>query len=171
MAETNNKLSGLNFASAAKVTMKLNHVTFQDSPDTSTSIKVTSQDSPDASVYISMKETEIPISDRDNPRPTARKSSIISISEMKLTYHRLAFAFGICCIVMLFMLPIIFYYVDGNSDVSDIPPSRAIGIVNISQVHIYACMYAYKYVVSRSQTAILSPLFHYDVIGRQNRVW
>ena len=27
------------------------------------------------------------------------------------------------------------------------------------------------FLVSRSQTAILPPLFYYDVIGRQNRVW
>ena len=138
---TENGFEEFNFTNAMKVKR---HVSFQDPPGVSISMEVTSQDSPDAS--ISMKETEIPISGRDDYRPTIRKSSIISTSEIKLTYHKLAVVFGIFCIVMLFMLPIIFYYVDGNSNVSGIPPSRTIGIDNISQVCM--CVYAYicKYV-------------------------
>ena len=48
---------------------------------------------------------------------------------------------------MLFALPIIFYYVDGNPDVSNVPPSGAIGNVNVSQVlmYTYSHMHAYKY--------------------------
>ena len=92
-----------------------------------------------------MEETEIPISDRDDYRPTARKSSIISASEIKLMYHKLAVAFAICCIVMLFMLPIIFFYVEGNSDASDMSPSRAIGIVNVSQVCMCIILYVRIY--------------------------
>jgi len=131
MAKTENKLNGLDFTSEAT----LNRVTFQDSPDTSTSITVISQDLP-----ISLKQTSV--SDRDNTRATARKPSITSISEIKLAYHKFAVVFGICCIVMLLMLPVIFYYVNGNSDVSDVPPSGAIGNVNVSQVHMHAFVHS-----------------------------
>ena len=129
MAETKiDKLDGLR-------TVTLNHVNFQDSTDTSTSIKITAQDPPNIS--ISIEETETSVSDGDNTRATARKSSIVSISEIKLTYHKLAVAFVICCIIMLFMLPIIFYYVDGNSNVSDVSSSEVTRIFNVSQVCIH----------------------------------
>ena len=136
MGETKQGLNGLDFTSE----VTLNCVTFQDSL---TSMQVAFQDSPSTSVSKKQTDSES-VSDRDNTRPTARKSSIISANEIKLTYHKLAVAFGICCIVMLFMLPIIFFYVDGNSDIRDTPPSGAIGILNVSQVvatfvYMHAC--------------------------------
>ena len=69
-----------------------------------------------------------------NPSATARKSSLVTANELKLKYYKLAVAFGICCIIVLFMLPVIFYYVEGGSEIDNVPPSRAIEIVNISQV-------------------------------------
>ena len=71
-------------------------------------------------------------------KATARKSSIVSVSELKLIRYRLAVAFGICCIVALFMLPVIFYYVEGGSKFSDNLPNTGIGMVDISQVYSYA---------------------------------
>ena len=81
---------------------------------------------------------EISTANNDKSTTTARKSSIVSLSELKLIHYKLAVAFGICCIVMLFMLPVIFYYVEGDSEFSDSSPAIGIGIVNISQVAI--CM-------------------------------
>ena len=72
-----------------------------------------------------------------NDKATAQKSSILSLSEFKLIHYKLIVAFGICCIVVLFMLPVIFYYVEGGgSEVSDNLSVIGIGIVNISQVSI-----------------------------------
>ena len=77
--------------------------------------------------------TDAPIS-RTNNKVTARKSSIVSLSELKLIHYKLAVAFGICCIVVLFMLPVIFYYVEGGSEFNDNSSNVDIGMVNISQV-------------------------------------
>ena len=72
-------------------------------------------------------------------RGSMRKSSLVSVSELKLTRYRVAVAFGICCIVTLFLLPIIFYYVEDNSGTAIGFDSFVmnIGIVNVSQVCIY----------------------------------
>ena len=67
-------------------------------------------------------------------KATARKSSIVNLSELKLIRYRLAVAFGICCIVALFMLPVIFYYVEGGSKLSDNSSNMCIEMINISQV-------------------------------------
>ena len=65
----------------------------------------------------------------------ARKSSIISLSELKLTRYKLAVALGICCIIMLFLLPVIFYYVEDSSKVTGrLSIIKDIGNVNISKV-------------------------------------
>lgn len=93
-----------------------------------------------------LSDTFIPLGntsvfDSDNAKTTARKSSIISFSELKVMRYKLATAFGICCIVMLFLLPIIFHYVEDSYKVSDsLSLTTDIGDVNISQVVIY---YAY----------------------------
>ena len=81
-------------------------------------------------VSISLKE----ISTRNNKMTTQKSNtSIVSLSELKLIRYRLAVAFGICCIVALFMLPVIFYYVEG-SELSDDLPTKGIGMVNVLQV-------------------------------------
>ena len=64
--------------------------------------------------------TSIPLekispSNDSTTRATVRKPSLFSVSELKLTRYRVAVAFGICCIVMLFLLPIIFFYVEDSS--------------------------------------------------------
>ena len=82
---------------------------------------------------------EISTANNDKSKTTARKPSIVSLSELKLIHYKLAVAFGICCIVMLFMLPVIFYYVEGDSrsEFSNSSPAIGIGIVDISQVATY----------------------------------
>ena len=74
------------------------------------------------------------MSNDNNSKAIPQKSSIVTSSELKLIHYRLGIAFGICCIVVLFMLPVIFYYVEGGSELSDDLPT---GIINISQVCIY----------------------------------
>ena len=76
-------------------------------------------------------------------RATVRKPSLVSISRLKLTRYRLAVAFGICCIVMLFLLPIIFFYVEDNSGTTIDFDSFVmdIGIVNVSQVCTHTFLY------------------------------
>ena len=84
------------------------------------------------------------ISKNQKAGEAARKASIISLSELKLLRYKLAVALGICCIIMLFLLPIIFYYVEGSSEVSGrLSIIKDIGNVNISQVHTYVCSYVY----------------------------
>ena len=80
------------------------------------------------------------LSSNDNTtRATMRKPSLVSVSGFKLTHYRVAVAFGICCIVMLFLLPIILFYVEDNSGTTIDFNSFVmdIGIVNVSQVCIY----------------------------------
>lgn len=106
----------------------LKQVCFHELPDTSISLE------------------KISTSDSNKTKPTARKSSIISLSELKLIRYKLAVAFGIFCIVALFLLPVIFHYVEGNSEViGKLSLITEIGIVNISQVCIqllaYICIY------------------------------
>ena len=85
---------------------------------------------------------EISTTNNDISKAIARKSSIVSLSELKLIHYKLAVAFGICCIVVLFMLPVIFYYVEGGSKFNDYSPNMGIGIVNVSQVYsICMCVY------------------------------
>ena len=82
-------------------------------------------------------------------RGTMRKPSLVSVSELKLTRYRVAVAFGICCTVMLFLLPIIiiFFYVEDNSGTTIGFDSFVMdtGIVNVSQVCIYS-VYVASYV-------------------------
>jgi len=81
------------------------------------------------------------ISESDNDEKTrstkeSRKTSVVSLSELKLIHYKLAVAFGICFIFMLFLLPIILYYVEGTGEISnDFSPIREIGTVNTSQVY------------------------------------
>ena len=75
------------------------------------------------------------ISNDQTTRTTARKSSIISLSELKLIRYKLAVVLGICCIITLFMLPVIFYYVEGSTKVSGrFSLVTDVGDVNTSQV-------------------------------------
>ena len=68
-------------------------------------------------------------------RESMRKPSLVSVGELKLTRYRVAVAFGICCIVMLFLLPIILFYVEDNSGIISFDSFvMDIGIVNVSQV-------------------------------------
>ena len=71
-------------------------------------------------------------------RGSVRKPSLVSVSELNLTRYRVAVAFGICCTVMLFLLPIIFFYVEDNSGTTTGFDSfiKDIGIVNVSQVRM-----------------------------------
>ena len=68
-------------------------------------------------------------------RGSMRKPSVVSVSELKLTRYRVAVVFGICCTVMLFLLPIIFFYVEDNIGIISFDSFvMDIGIVNVSQV-------------------------------------
>ena len=100
-------------------------VTFQGSTNTSTPLEKTS-----------------PYNDKPT-RATVRKQSLVSVSGFKLTRYRVAVAFGICCIVMLFLLPIILFYVEDNSGTTISFGSFVmdIGIVNVSQVRTYTFLY------------------------------
>ena len=83
--------------------------------------------------------TSIPLdktlSSNDNTiRGTVRKPSLVSVSELKLTRYRVAVAFGICCIVLLFLLPIIFFYVEDNSEIISFDSFVMDIGINVSQV-------------------------------------
>ena len=96
---------------------------------------VTFQDSANSSIPLA--------SSNDNTiRGTVWKPSVVSVSELKFTRYRVPVAFGICCIVMLFLLPIIFY-VEDNSGTSIGFDSffMGTGIGNISQV----CIHSYTF--------------------------
>ena len=97
---------------------------------------VTFQDSTNTSIPLE----KISASKDKTTGATVRKPSLVSVSELKLTRYRVAVAFGICCIVMLFLLPIIFFYVEDNSGINIDFDSfiMDIGIVTISQVCIHS---------------------------------
>ena len=106
--------------------------------------QVTFEDTTDSAVT-----TENILTSNNNNRfkITARSLSVVSISELKLLRYKLIVVLGICCIIALFSLPIIFYYVEGSSEVSrNITPATGIGNINTSQVPVYICMYVYMYV-------------------------
>ena len=75
-------------------------------------------------------------------RGSMRKPSLVSVSELKLTRYRVVVTFGICCTVMLFLLPIIFFYVEDNPGTTIGFDSfvMGIGIVNVSQVAMNSCI-------------------------------
>ena len=93
---------------------------------------VTFQDSTNTSIPLE----KVSPSNDSTTRATVRKPSLISVSGFKLTRYRVAVAFGICCIVMSFLFPIILFYVEGNSATTIGFDSfiMEIGIVNVSQV-------------------------------------
>lgn len=85
---------------------------------------------------------EIPTSTDDKhnttTEPPSRRTSVVSLDS--LLRYKLALCFGICCICVLFLLPIILYYTEGSGD------GRT---PNTSEVHDYAnimCIYPLSHV-------------------------
>ena len=101
--------------------------------------QVTFEDTPDSAVTTE----NVPTSNNNNRfKTTARSISIVGVSELKLLRYKLVVVLGICFIITLFTLPIIFYYVEGSSEVSrNITPATGISNINISQVPMFVCMY------------------------------
>ena len=94
-----------------------NKVSFQETADTTITLEGTSSSSND-----------------DKTRPTAQNSR-----KGKSKNCKLAIAFGICCVFLLFLLPIIFYYVGGGSEVTgELSPTQ---ISQVCQALCIANMY------------------------------
>ena len=74
-----------------------------------------------------------PKSHRGRVRRT-RVGSVVSIDAVKLRSYRLIVIFGICFIVSLFSLPIIFYYTESSSERNDV--NSCGNGTNISEVYI-----------------------------------
>lgn len=75
------------------------------------------------------------VSDPDDDELEAKKANTITLNR-KLMYYKLVVTFGICCIVLLFLLPIILYYTeDSNGGLS--PTADTGNIINTSQVASY----------------------------------
>ena len=79
---------------------------------------------------------EISASKSDKVKRAPRNSSIVSLSELRLSHYKLAVIFGICFIVALFMLPVVFYYLNGGTKFDELLPMNIndIETVNTSQV-------------------------------------
>ena len=98
--------------------------------------------------FQNLTETSVPLEDisipdddqlegtRTSHKPkttiTSHKASIVSLSDVKLVYHKLAVAFGICCILILFLSPIVLYYAEDNRDRDS--STTEIGNINVSKV-------------------------------------
>lgn len=111
--------------------------------------QVTFRESTDVSV--TLEDTSLSV---DNTTKQSRKPSIISLGDLKLINYRLAVGFGICFIAMLFLSPIVLYYIEHNT--SGAPPTKDIGNINISQVYrmqfVFMHVSMYDFIVDNACT-------------------
>ena len=92
--------------------------------------QVTFQNKTDTSVP--SEDVSVCNDDKFKATTRSRKASIASLGDLKFVYNKLIVAFGICCILILFLSPIVLYYTEGSSNRNS--SITGIGNINVSQV-------------------------------------